>query len=133
MNAKEDRQGGCWCGAVRYRVAGPLGPVTFCHCSQCVRTHGHVAAFLPVPREGFELLADASLQWHRCSDIARRAFCGECGSRLFWQADDDTEIIEIVAGSLDRHDGLQVGEHTFVSDKPSYYEIGDSLPQRAQR
>ena len=36
--------GGCLCGAVRYRVAGPLRDVVACHCGQCRRSSGHHAA-----------------------------------------------------------------------------------------
>jgi hypothetical protein len=36
---------GCLCGAVRYKVHGPLRDVVACHCSQCRRTSGHFAAF----------------------------------------------------------------------------------------
>ena len=36
--------GGCLCGAVRYRVAGPLRDVVACHCAQCRRSSGHFAA-----------------------------------------------------------------------------------------
>lgn len=130
MGETETRDGGCWCGTVRYRVTGKLGPVSFCHCSQCVRTHGHAAAYVPGPRAGFELLSRKGLKWHRCSDIAQRAFCSECGSRLFWLADKDDPVIEIAVGSLDCHDGLVSDGHIFVRDKPTYYEIGDDLPQR---
>lgn len=32
--------GGCLCGAVRYRYDGPVGPATYCHCSDCRRATG---------------------------------------------------------------------------------------------
>ena len=130
MSTAEAREGGCWCGAVRYRLTEPLTPICYCHCSQCVRTHGHVAAFCSTPRSGFKLLKDGGLKWHQCSDIARRAFCSECGSRLFWLGDEDTGTIEIAVGSLDHHRGLEGGRHIFVADKPPYYEILDRLSQR---
>ncbi len=131
--AAESREGGCWCGAVRYRISGALGPVVFCHCSQCVRTHGHAAAFASGPRAGFVLLREDGLRWHRCSSMAERAFCSRCGSRLFWKAEGESDVIEIAVGSLDDTDGLVREGHIYVADKPPYYEIGDGLPQRPQR
>jgi hypothetical protein len=32
--------GGCLCGAVRYRVEGPVGPANYCHCADCRRATG---------------------------------------------------------------------------------------------
>ena len=36
--------GRCACGAVRYRVTGPLRPVVACHRETCRRTSGHLVA-----------------------------------------------------------------------------------------
>ena len=109
-------------GAANSHLLLPLLPV---------RPHPRAcAAFCSTPRSGFKLLKDGGLKWHRCSDIARRAFCSECGSRLFWLGDEDTGTIEIAVGSLDHHRGLEGGRHIFVADKPPYYEILDRLSQR---
>ena len=42
--------GGCLWGAARYEVRGPLRDVVICHCSRCLRTHGHVAAYAACAR-----------------------------------------------------------------------------------
>ena len=41
---KAGHRGRCLCGAVNYRVDGPLRPVVACHCGQCQRTSGHFVA-----------------------------------------------------------------------------------------
>jgi hypothetical protein len=46
--------GSCQCGAVRIRVDGKLGPVVYCHCSQCRRANGYVGS----KAEWFELPDD---------------------------------------------------------------------------
>ena len=33
-------KGSCLCGKVRYQVSGPLGPMIYCHCSQCRKASG---------------------------------------------------------------------------------------------
>ncbi len=120
--------GGCLCGAVRYALSGPLREVTFSHCGQCRRSHGHFAAYTGVDRGGFALTEDRGLKWYRSSDTARRGFCAECGASLFWDGTDRPHM-SVAAGSLDDSTGLKASRHIFVADKPAYYRIADGLAQ----
>jgi hypothetical protein len=116
------------CAAVRYRVTGPLRPIVMCHCSQCRRMSGHYLAATAARRAHFQLLAQEELKWYAASDVARRGFCGRCGSTLFWSPDQG-DYISIAAGSLDDSAGLTVACHIFVAEKGAYYEIADAAPQ----
>ncbi len=111
--------GGCLCGAVRYRVDGPLRDVIVCHCRVCRRTHGGPAAFTACPREQLQLIGAADLRWHE-HDGARRGFCGSCGGRLFW--DRGLLTISIAAGTLDEPTGLRVVRHIFTGSAGDWYE-----------
>ena len=121
-------EGGCLCGAVRYRVRGALRPVVMCHCTQCRRMTGHFLAATAARHHDFELLADGELKWYAASAQARRGFCGRCGSTLFWQA-HGRDYLSIAAGSLDDTRGLTTACHIFVADKGHYYDIEPHLPQ----
>lgn len=124
--------GGCLCGAVRYRVAGPLQDVLICHCEECRRWHGHASATTATERENLVLLEDRGLRWiqsPRSDRSARRGFCAECGSSLFWDA-PGLRTISIAAGTLDRPTGLRVASHWYVSQAGDYYELpDDGLPR----
>jgi hypothetical protein len=122
--------GGCLCGAVRYEVAGPLRAVVLCHCSQCRRSTGHFMAATAARQRDFRLTGETELRWYASSDSARRAFCGRCGSTLFWQA-NGRDYISIAAGTLDGATGLTSACHIHVADKGDYYSIADGLPQSA--
>ena len=123
--------GSCLCGAVTYQVTGPLEEVLLCHCSECRRWHGHVSATAATRKEKLELLEQRGLRWiqsPRSDAGARRGFCGECGSSLFWDA-PELETISIAAGTLNGPTGLQVASHWYVSQAGDYYEIpDDGLP-----
>jgi hypothetical protein len=67
---------------------------------------------------------------HRSSSTARRGFCGDCGSSLFWEPASG-ERISIAAGTLDLPTGLETVAHVFVEDSGDYYTISDDLPRRA--
>jgi hypothetical protein len=130
--AQDDRQnncqGGCLCGAVRYRVAGPLRPVIACHCSQCRRATGHYMAATAAAHAHISIEGADNLTWFDSSPTARRGFCRLCGSNLFWEG-KDLPYISITAGSLDSPTGLKLDRHIYVADKGDYYEIADGAPQ----
>ena len=116
--------GSCLCGQVRYEVAGPLREVIGCHCNQCRKTTGHIMAATAAKLDDFKPTTDSGLKWFQSSDNARRGFCGECGSTLFWQA-DGRDYLAIAAGTLDGETGLRLVGHIFCADKGDYYEICD--------
>lgn len=120
--------GGCLCGAVRFRTAGPLRGVVYCHCSQCRRQTGHFYAATNVAEADLEIEGTERLTWYRASDFARRGFCATCGSALFWKR-DGAEDISVMAGTFDKPSGLRGEVHIFVADKGDYYDIADDLPQ----
>ncbi|HWK45000.1 MAG TPA: GFA family protein [Stellaceae bacterium] len=93
-------QGGCLCGAVRYRVTGLPTKVNICHCGQCQRQTGApFAAFAAYPLDRFDLLSGQPAGY-RASDLAVREFCAACGSTLFWRADDGV-VLDIFLGGFD--------------------------------
>jgi hypothetical protein len=127
--------GGCLCGAVRYQVRGPLRDVLICHCDECRRWHGHVSASTAARREDLVLPESSALRWiqsPRSDAGARRGFCGECGSSLFWDP-PGRETVSIAAGTLDDGGGLRVISHWYVSQAGHYYELpDDGLPHHAR-
>src|SRR6478609_8327638 len=109
MGAREPASGRCLCGAVRYEVRGPLRDVLLCHCVECRRWSGHVFAATSAQKDDLVLLASEALRWIASPESesdARRGFCAECGSSLFWDA-PARETISIAAGSLDEPTGLR--------------------------
>ncbi|MCK0167556.1 GFA family protein [Jannaschia sp. S6380] len=118
------RTGGCLCGQVRYEIDHELGPVTACHCTQCRKQTGHYAAATPAPWDSIALRGEVT--WYRSSPMARRGFCGTCGSYLFWEEGDG--LAYVMAGSLDLPTGLRMDAHIFYADRGDYYRAGDGLP-----
>ena len=128
------RSGGCLCGAVRYEVRGPLRDVLLCHCVECRRWHGHVSASTAADKRDLVLTEPRGLRWIESPHSearARRGFCGECGSSLFWDP-PRRETISIAAGTLDDAAGLRIVSHWYVSQAGAYYEIpDDGLPHHS--
>jgi hypothetical protein len=110
---------------VRFEVEPPLREVSVCHCVECRRWHGGPGSYTSAPREALRLEDEAALRWidsPESNTNARRGFCGECGSSLFWDA-PDWDTISIAAGSLDPPTGLKTVEHIYTADKSDYYAV----------
>jgi hypothetical protein len=122
-------EGGCLCGAIRYRARGPARNVTHCHCTLCRRASG--AAFLTwfsVGSTTFELLQGRPARF-ASSDEAVRTFCAACGTQLTFQFNATPESIDITVGSLDDPDRLAPQDHIYVSTRLRYVQVADGLPQ----
>ena len=120
--------GGCLCGAVRYEIRGPLRDVINCHCSMCQRLHGAFGAHSKARKANIAILEDKGLAWYATSERARRGFCRQCGSNLFWEPAGQ-DATGIVAGTLDQPTGLETMGHIFTAEKPDFYDLSDDLPK----
>jgi hypothetical protein len=117
--------GRCLCGSVRYEVRGPLRDVLLCHCEECRRWSGYLGAFSAARPEDLVLVADAALRWvdsPQSDRHARRGFCAECGSSLFWKAADAVRI-QIAVGTLDRPTGLHIAGHWYTHQAGDYDNV----------
>lgn len=125
---QENHNGSCLCGAVRFTIRGPLGKVSFCHCSQCRKQTGLYYASTDVANDHVEVTGADNITWYRSSDSAERGFCRICGSALFWRG-DGADQVSILAGAFDQPTELVVGSHIYCADKADFYEIVDNLPR----
>lgn len=121
-------KGSCECGAVMFELFGTLRDVIGCHCTQCRKTSGHYWAATSVLKEQLKLVRSSGLKWYRSSDKARRGFCTDCGSSLFYELDGEHRTA-IGAGTLDSPNGLKTMRHIYVADKGDYYSIADHTQQ----
>lgn len=94
----------------------------------CQKLHGNFGPHSKASKANITITKDDGLAWYRTSNVARRGFCRNCGSGLFWEpfALDATGII---AGTLDAPTGLKTMGHIFVAEKSDFYEIVDESPR----
>lgn len=125
--------GSCLCGAVRYRIRGPLGPLDNCHCTDCRKSHGAAfATYLEVPVRSLDWLAGReTLRTYAAASGTKRSFCPTCGSTLICWVDSEPDLVEVAAGTLDTPLRARIVSHTFVRSKAPWYEIHDGAPQYA--
>lgn len=121
--------GGCFCGAVRYAVSGPVFNVTDCHCPTCRRVTGAAAvAWFSIAQDQFSWTAGAPALL-RSSERVSRHFCSACGTALGYQHDDSPGELDITVCSLDDPGALAPADHTQTRYRLPWQVIGDSLPR----
>ena len=97
-------EGGCLCGALRYRVTGPSLFETQCCCRDCqlATGTGHTTIVGVV---NTQLEVDGTPKVYtshgESGGWVKRHFCGECGGRLYTSGSLPGEVVMIQAGSLD--------------------------------
>ena len=121
--------GSCLCGAVAFEIGAHENNVTACHCSQCRKMTGNYWASFHVADKDLNFIRTDGLKWFASSDFAKRGFCKECGSTLFWKKNDSTET-SVCPGSIDGKSGLTLQDHIFVADAGDYYEIAGGVSRK---
>jgi hypothetical protein len=120
-------QGGCLCGRVRYRAAPDHRDGYYCHCRMCQLALGNT-------RAAYLNLRKAEVQWQSAptyfasSKIARRGFCGHCGTPLSFDF-LDSERMDLSVGSLDDPSLIKPGEHFAVESRLAAWHAPDGLPE----
>ncbi len=122
------RRGACLCGAVSFEVNAELGDPITCHCRQCRQQSGNYFSAAPAPKDAVTYTHDHGLAWYRASETATRGFCRDCGSTLFWRADQGPNVMVAMASLSDTR-GMTLSGHYWMDFKGDYYEIADDLPQ----
>ena len=120
--------GRCMCGSVRYSISGPMRDVVACHCTECRRFTGSVWHASATRRADLHVRDNGQLKWFQSSLHARRGFCGNCGSSLFFD-NERNDYMVTTAGTLDAPTEVSHRVHIFVSEKGDYYELADDLPK----
>jgi hypothetical protein len=121
-------KGGCFCGHVRFEVAGPERFACFCHCESCQRAAGApVVAWATYVRDSFDIV-QGRIRWHQSSPGVTRGFCSDCGASITYENDKRSGEIDITLCCLDEPDKPLPRAHIWTEDRRTWLVIGDDLP-----
>lgn len=122
-------EGGCCCGAIRYRVEGPPRRVTHCHCLHCRRTSGApFVTWVEFDPANLEIVQGTPKQFESRRRVMRQ-FCGQCGAQLTYRDADDPDTIDLTAASLDSPDEIAPEDHVWSDRMLSWVQLADGLPR----
>ena len=124
-------EGGCQCGAVRYRASGAPLLACICHCTMCRRAHAAPsvawAAF-----EQSQVSFSGTPKVYPSSAEAQRSFCAECGTPIGFTAAYMPGLVDIAIGSLDAPEALPPQLHCWYSRHLAWAEYADDLPRHGE-
>jgi hypothetical protein len=115
--------GGCQCGAVRFR-AGDFGRSAICHCRMCQKAFGGL--FGPLVTVGELAWTRGAPKFFRSSNIARRGFCGDCGTPLCYVQDGGP--FEMAIGAFDDPNDVAPAVQFNLRDRLAFFDALSSLP-----
>ncbi len=97
-------EGGCYCGAVRYRIEGEPLFRGQCHCRECQYiSGGSPNVVLGMPAAGFRYTCGEPRAFRRpdLENPVTREFCGGCGTHLLSRAPRLPDAVLLKVGTLD--------------------------------
>ena len=123
--------GGCLCGDVRYEADVFLKTGYYCHCTMCQKSSGAPAEIGIPTKAGTLRFTKGEPKYYVSSEIGKRGFCGRCGSRLLWRANDPAHdwLTNLAVCSLDNPEDARPSMHIHVNTRLSWYDIADHLPR----
>jgi hypothetical protein len=130
-------EGGCYCGAVRYRAEGEPKFRAQCHCRECQYISGGEAnVVMAMPAAGFAYTKGAPKGFTR-ADIENpvtRQFCGECGTHLLTKAPHLGRNVLLKVGGFDDPSLFGQPEMAiFTADKQAFHHLPEGIPAFAGR
>lgn len=116
--------GRCLCGAVGFVITNLRPDFGACHCEMCRRWTGSAFLGISVPLEQITFTGTEHIQRLQSSAWAERAWCGRCGTGLYYHVTAEGKMsanLELPIGLLDDANGLQFTREIFVDVKPDCF------------
>jgi hypothetical protein len=124
------REGGCLCGAVRFKCEGEPVNVRICHCRNCQQATGS-PFFARALFEQRAITVEGETARYSSSELLDRVFCRQCGTPLFaWRKAGSLAGVALAA--FDDRNALAPTAHMWVSERVNWLRLDDGLPQHPE-
>jgi hypothetical protein len=125
-------EGGCFCGAVRYRaISAPIAS-SICHCQTCRQiSSAPLVPWVTFARQEFAFIRGEPATLQSSQDVVR-TFCVHCGTPLSYTNKSTADEIDIATCSLDDPNAYPPTHHSWTSDGLTWMQIANDLPRFAK-
>ena len=122
-------EGGCRCGAVRYRATAAPHATTLCHCRSCRLSAGAPSLAWVIFRERDVAIVSGEVAIHESSPGVERGFCRRCGTSLTYTRANRPGFFDVTTASLDDPDALPPTKEIWTRERLSWLPGNPDLPQ----
>ena len=125
MNLTQPSEGGCQCGAIRYRLTGEPVFLTICHCNACKQQSGSAFGMSLRMRWSDVAVKGEPKRWTRPADsgaVVICAFCENCGVRV-WHEPSEKDFVHIKPGTLDHPEVLAPRYESWTTRKAPWLHV----------
>lgn len=125
--------GGCLCGAIRFRSVEQAVDAGYCHCTICQRSTGApVLAFASFTVRTFRYVTGEPTIY-RSSSHGQREFCNLCGTQIAYRDSQEAATVEVNTGSLDDPAAIPPTYHIWHRSRVAWFETDDELPRFSEK
>lgn len=121
-------EGGCRCGAVRYRVAGEPTATSHCHCSDCRRMTGAPTLAWAIFPEGQVEIVAGEPAVHKTSRGVEWGFCARCGSTLTYRRASRPGLYDVTTATLDDPERFPPQKEIWTGERLSWIRSNPEVP-----
>ena len=132
------KTGHCLCGAVSFVAENVSEKFGACHCEMCRRWTGSALLGVSVKDEDLTWSGEEHIARRQTSSWAERAWCGECGTGLWFKVTAEGKYAgetEIPLGLFDDPNGFTMSNEIYIDHKPdsfAYTGEGRKVMTRAE-
>ena len=123
-------EGGCHCGAIRFKTNTEPYWGGACYCSDCRKISGAPYLVFAAFNEGEVEVLQGTPKKYSSSEKVIRSFCETCASPFAYTYKESQDKLFIPIGVFDNPSGFTLKEHIFVGQKLPWVRITDDLPQQ---
>lgn len=128
----KDITASCFCGQVELFCGHPLGPGSYCHCTDCRKSTGSAfSVAIPFAANRFEVRRGRIGSFTSTAEsghVLTRNFCLDCGSPLFGTSPQHPGRVYVKAGVLDDQTCVQPTHQSWCQSRVGWSGIDPALP-----
>jgi len=123
MDASTVHEGGCLCGAIRYRVTAAPTALVLCHCRSCRKASGAPSLGWAIFRASDFAFISGKPATYESSPGVERGFCGRCGTSLIYADADRPDLADVTTATFDNPDAFVPTKEIWLEQKITWESV----------
>lgn len=130
-------EGGCYCGALRFKAEGDAMFKGQCHCRECQYiSGGHPNVVMGMPEAGFTYTKGTPKGFSRkdLENPVTREFCAECGTHILTRSPGLPGAVLLKVGTFDDPSIFGAPQMViYTIDRQSFHHVPEGVPTFERR